>query len=716
MEKIININMAGRIIAIEDAAYTRLKAYLESLHQYFAGKEGAEEITNDIESRIAELLDAHIRRGSTAVSQADVEEVIAGMGTVADFEAAEAGEDAPQGGRNATGSQSRSGRKFFRDMNDKIAGGVCSGLASYMNVDPALVRIVFAILALGGWGFGFILYIALWIIVPARPLDAFRGRRLFRDGEDKLLGGVCSGIAAYFGKEAWMFRLILILPLLLSIFGRSWHFFWDGSVIFGGFTGSLVLIYIVLWIVLPVAKSDYQKMEMRGEKVDLASIRDNVIADLKDRTENFRGEVHESASRLSKQASDFAKTRGRSFAQEAAQAARPIANKGGHAIATVLKVIFLIIAVFFTFILFMGLIGYSFSGLSAFVDNYVLMTPARKALGWSSIILFFAVPVLAMLTFIVRRLLKVRTGGKYFAWGYSLLWIAGWICITILAASISQDYRYRGVASQPVFLRQPTSGVLELRAPDPKIRYRSNVPFMQSDIGGWDLRPDALYSSNVRIIARLSPDSLYHLDMRQTAWGNTDAEAVNRARSINYSIANPADSVLNLASGYAITRGAGFRGQHVELIIQVPAGKRLRYDESIHQKLSDYKIYVNNRTRHHIRYREYADNDWDVEVGDDDDDMGRLRGIIAGEDYVMGNDGILRNAKDNKPVNTRDSEDYRRRYARDRREYQRDSLRTEIEKLREHRALRRDSIDGVIERLKAERSAIYESDDDDDDE
>lgn len=701
MEKIININMAGRIIAIEDAAYSRLKSYLESLHQYFAGKEGSEEIINDIESRVAELMDAQIRRGSNAVSEADVEEIIAGMGTIADFEAADADDDAPKASRPGS---TRSGRKFFRDMNDKVAGGVCSGLANYMNVDPALVRIVFAILTLGGWGFGLVLYLALWIIVPSRPLEGFRGRRLFRDGEDKWLGGVCSGLAAYFDKDVWIFRLALSAPILLSMFGRSWNFFSDSSIIFGGFTFSLVLIYIVLWIVLPIAQSDYQKMEMRGEKVDLASIRDNVIADLKDRTGTFRGEFQESASRISKQASDFARNRSRSFASEAATAARPLASQGGHVIATILKAIFLFIAITIAFTLFMALTGYSFGGFSTIVDNFVLMTPARKALGWATIFLFFAVPVLAMLTFIVRRLTKMRAGGKYFAWGYSLLWIAGWCCLTVLIASVGKDYSYREQRSQPVFLRQPAGGLLELQVPGPRISYHSNFPFFHGSILGWDVRQDGLHSSNVHIIARLSPDSLYHAELRQTAYGNTEAEALGRAEKISYSISNPYDSVLSLGSGYVISRGAGFRGQRVDLILQVPAGKRLRYDESVNDKLQDYVITVRNNNRH-TRH-----NDWDEDWDDDGDgyDFGRIRRIRPNVDYVMGADGVLRNSLDNSAVNTSYNGYPEGGSRRDRIRFKRDSLKAEIEHLRERHSLGRDSIEEAIERLREQRSELEE--------
>src|SRR6187399_1140511 len=92
MEKIININMAGRVIAIEDKAYIRLKAYLETLNQYFQGEEGQDEIMNDIESRIAELMEEKIRRGSMAIDETAVEEIMASIGRVEDF----ASEDEPR--------------------------------------------------------------------------------------------------------------------------------------------------------------------------------------------------------------------------------------------------------------------------------------------------------------------------------------------------------------------------------------------------------------------------------------------------------------------------------------------------------------------------------------------------------------------------------------------------------------------------------------------
>ena len=89
MKKIININLSGRVIPIEDSAYEKLKAYIESLRRIFAREESREEIINDIESRIAELMNDKIRMGATVVTDTDVDAIIASMGTVEAFEAEE---------------------------------------------------------------------------------------------------------------------------------------------------------------------------------------------------------------------------------------------------------------------------------------------------------------------------------------------------------------------------------------------------------------------------------------------------------------------------------------------------------------------------------------------------------------------------------------------------------------------------------------------------
>jgi hypothetical protein len=90
MKKIININLSGRVIMIEDSAYEKLKAYIDSLRQYFSKEEGVDEIINDIESRIAELMNDKIRKGAAAIKDEHIEEIATHMGRPEDLAAEEA--------------------------------------------------------------------------------------------------------------------------------------------------------------------------------------------------------------------------------------------------------------------------------------------------------------------------------------------------------------------------------------------------------------------------------------------------------------------------------------------------------------------------------------------------------------------------------------------------------------------------------------------------
>ncbi len=673
MEKIININMAGRVIAIEDSAYTSLKSYLESLKNYFAGEEGGDEIMNDIESRVAELMADKIRRGSVAINTSDIDEIVGSIGRVEDFVAAD---DEPSNPHMETGSmpppRSRS-KKFYRDTNDKIAGGVCSGLAAYLNLDPALVRIVFAILALGGWGSGLLLYLVLWIFVPAAPLEGYVGRRLFRDPEDKWLGGVCSGIAAYFDREPWIFRLAFALPFLLSMFSGTIGFFMGSSLIFGSFTGTFFLIYIVLWIVLPLATTDFDRMEMRGEKVDLNSIRNNVMADIKDKAKTFSGEVTESASRFSGEARSFMNTRGRAFAQEAREAARPIAARGGHIIGTILKAFFMFIGSIIAFALFIVVIVYCF-GFSHVFNDFILRTSAQRTLGWVTVFLFFGVPLLGLVTMMVRRAMRMRTGGRYFALGYSLLWVAGWVCLIFLASDISKEFSRTEYVSQDQHITQPAGNRMIVAVPAPGIEYSNSLPWLRGNIEGWDISNTAMQVSSVMVIPALSPDSQYHVIMKRSAMGRNMTEASGRAENISYHLQNLSDSVLSLDNGFSISKADGYRAQRVIVEVQVPAGKKIRFDESVEEKLNSFNVPVRQRYsfrpgRWEARWDEDLYDEWNADV-----------------DYTMSEKGVLLD-----PSGHEVSSRYYNRWERHH---------------RRHDGFKLDSLDRAIEEIERQQNAL----------
>ena len=172
MKKVININFQGRVIPIEESAYDMLKQYVESLRKFFANEEGRDEIINDIEGRIAELFGDSLKKGSTCITDEDVDGIIKSMGRPEDFEGDESkvqtqlGEETKQQQQSRTfyeGAGEAPRGRLYRDESDKMLGGVCSGLANYLRVDPTIVRLVFALITFGA-GTGILLYILLWII------------------------------------------------------------------------------------------------------------------------------------------------------------------------------------------------------------------------------------------------------------------------------------------------------------------------------------------------------------------------------------------------------------------------------------------------------------------------------------------------------------------------------------------------------------------------
>lgn len=641
MKKIININLSGRVIPIEDSAYEKLQGYIESLRRFFSKEEGRDEIINDIESRIAELMNEKVRKGADAITDADIEEIMQSMGRPEDFEPDMIDTGATmydnQGSTESAYTEpKRLKGRLYRDSSDKILGGVCSGIASYLNVDPAIIRLLFAIITFGGFGFGVLLYILLWIFLPSRDLEEYGGKRLYRNPEDRILGGVASGLAAYFNREAWTIRIIFLAPFLLNMLVSvfSWSAFHDGgffpNIVFGSLTGTFFLAYIILWIVLPEAKSEYQKMEMRGEKVDVNSIRQNV----KGRAKEFGEEVRTAAQNISGKAQEFAKTRGRTFATEASEAARRTGSGLGRVIGLIFKVFFLFIAGSIAFALFIGLMALIFGGVGIWpLKNYVLEGVWQNIFAWGTLLLFLGIPLVAFITWILRRIMGVKRDG-YLGWIFGGLWILGWISMSFFVASLIRDFRRTEKEETTLSIAQPLNGKMIVNISEPEIRYSGTYWWFDADDAGWDVTEDTLRMANVKVRIEKSIDSNYHVTVSRYSAGRDINDALSRARNIKFNTYYT-DSILHLGSGLAITQEDKFRFQRVLVNIQVPVGKKIRFDESM-DKLHPFNIRMYERRRWNGR-------DWDM-----DWDWDNYFDWETNIDYVMNERGELVNP--NKPV------------------------------------------------------------------
>ncbi|MGM0376976.1 MAG: PspC domain-containing protein [Bacteroidota bacterium] len=172
MKKVVTISIAGRSFYIDEDAYQRLDQYLRELENWSSGKEGGREMFADIEGRIRELFEEKVDPSTGVITPEMVDEISSIMGQPEDF----SGETTEDSGRTKTGETSNipPRRRLYRDLDDRVLGGVCSGIAAYFNIDRVVVRVLFALLPFLSFGAIIPIYIILWIAIPPAVTSAQR--------------------------------------------------------------------------------------------------------------------------------------------------------------------------------------------------------------------------------------------------------------------------------------------------------------------------------------------------------------------------------------------------------------------------------------------------------------------------------------------------------------------------------------------------------------
>lgn len=155
MKKTYNISLGGQIFHLEEDAGDRLQSYIRTLENHYSREEGGSEIMNDIENRIAELFREFMQEPNKDVlTLKDIEQVIQIMGSPDDIIDEDYTENEKQN------------RRLYRDIDNRMLGGVAAGISAYLNVSVIAIRLCFLLLVFF-YGFTIWVYLVLWIIVPA---------------------------------------------------------------------------------------------------------------------------------------------------------------------------------------------------------------------------------------------------------------------------------------------------------------------------------------------------------------------------------------------------------------------------------------------------------------------------------------------------------------------------------------------------------------------
>lgn len=502
MKKIININLSSRLIPIEDSAYELLRLYLDSLKRYFSQEEGADEIVSDIESRIAEVFQDKIRKGAHCITDEDVSEIKASMGTPEQFS-----EEQPAAG-NASAS---------------------SGAGKQENQQ-----------------FNYDQYI--------RPR-----KRFYRDTDNKVIGGVCAGLAAYFRIDPVVLRILFVITALL----------WGGGI----------LLYLILWFATPEAETTAEKLEMRGEKVDL----NNIKATVQEEMSTIRARME----RMGDDMRNFSTGRGKQFGRDAGSAIESFFRGLANAIVWLAKGFFLFFGFVMLFVLVAGLItAASFSAVLLPIKDLIFVGSTQAMLFWPVIALLIGIPILGLILFLVRKITGNRMPNKYAGMTLGFFWILGIVLAITLAVSLSRDFTTGNGVRETISIQQPSNGRLIISPADDLLDIEEHNIFDHLHI-----TDDTAVIDLIHINMEKSPNDQFGMEITKRSRGGSSSEARDLARQITFQV-NQNDSMLYLPTGFSIPRhNSKYRGQHVVLTIYVPAGKELIIDRKArdHYHINGYR-------------------------------------------------------------------------------------------------------------------------------
>ncbi|MFN3852454.1 MAG: PspC domain-containing protein [Spirosomataceae bacterium] len=563
MKKTIQINIAGIVFNIEEDAFDKLSGYLKSVQQYFSDFEGSEEIVSDIESRVAEkFLAKQKAENHTVVTLENVNALIKEMGTVADFEAIQEDEDLKKQEARTEKQETRSSKqdyqnkqsntiptKIYRDTKRKGLGGVLAGLSHHWQVDVVWIRILFLVLFLGLLpaagisGFLFLGYFIAWIVLPpnANLEENTNIKKFYRDSDNNVIGGVSSGLAAYFGTDVVIFRLIFV------------------ALIFAGGLG--IILYIILWAVAPTAQTLTQKMEMKGEAVTL----ENIETKIKE-SKNPTPAAPESA--ITKLLLFPFRLIGLIF-----KAIGKVLMSLGPIVRIFAGLILLVISGSFM-IAFMAVLGV-FLGVSTGSDfdfgvrgNIEWITQDIHPAFSIFAILASLMPIIAIGMVGLILITNRRLGNRSFWTGIFTAWMVGVLGTIIIATKYQLNFARRGEVEETKTFTLP-SQTLVLDA-DNSEEYDDNNDFrFRNEV---DVEIEGFDGNEIKV------------EQTFKARGRTTEEARANAKNITYKIAQK-DSSLIFDRYIGLPSKGRFRQQELDLKLYIPYNKKFKMTEYFYNRV-----------------------------------------------------------------------------------------------------------------------------------
>lgn len=362
-------------------------------------------------------------------------------------------------------------------------------------------------------------------------------RRLFRDPEKRVLGGVCSGFAAYFNVDPWLIRVIMIC-----------------LVLFAGVSGFL---YFIFWIAMPKAVTTADRIMMKGRKVDINSIEESVKKEWKE-TRNGLKNVGSNAK-----SSSFINGVGRFF-----------------------SVSFGVFSILFSSLILAGFVWCMVSPAATIHINQLHLSMSQAAglvfdsyseivMAYVSAWILIVVPSVLAIYLGIRAILQFKHKLRYVMLSGFLLWLVGWVLGMYTIANVAQKYKMEGTAKENTTLAISDSTTIKLSV-------------LETDqIPGYNLEGLPIENVNLDVVKSIS-DSLPSIEITRSSNGNDKQSAFDMARSINYYYQLDSNEIV-LASYFMLDKKSKFRGQEVDIKLQLPIGYKVFFAKGTDAVIDDIR-------------------------------------------------------------------------------------------------------------------------------
>ncbi|GDX52309.1 hypothetical protein LBMAG27_13560 [Bacteroidota bacterium] len=504
MNRTITINLSGIVFHIDENAYDKLKQYLEKLKSHFSSTQGNDEIIHDIESRIAEMFSEKVSEAKNVITLDEVNAVIEAMGNPEEVAGAESTQQSSQSSSQSSSSSSTTGttyttsgnKRFYRNVDEKVFGGVCSGIAAYFDFDPIWLRLAFA----------------------------------------------------------------------LSFF----------------FAGTGLILYLILWLIIPAARTTAEKLEMRGERVNISNIEKNIreeMNNVKDRVQEFGKEMNSENTR-----------------QKIRNNSARVGSFIGEVFTRVFQVIGKIFGFFITLISIALLVGLTIAVFSLFgVFSFALpavfthMLFSNVDLGWliTGSILVVGIPLVLLLLNGIRILFNVNLHLKSVGLVMLIFWLAGVGMATYQGVKLGKEFAKEGSNREATTLTM-VGDTLKLDVSPNRIEWREKEKEYSEFFHGIYLtdKEDSLYIRTVSLDIQPSKTDSAELVIIRRSRGSTSMEARNLAGETEYHYVMSGNT-LTLSPVCLIETDNKFRGQNVDMILKLPVGKSVYLEKDARMILSD---------------------------------------------------------------------------------------------------------------------------------